>query len=71
MGVFMTTEGRTERLTLTVIETAELLGLSRQSAYEGIQRGEIPHIKVGKRILVPRIALERLLNDAGKEVNDD
>ena len=65
----MTDKG--EKLTFTVLETAQMLGLSRMSAYQGVERGEIPHIKVGKRILVPRIALERLLNGAGKEVNDD
>ena len=63
-------ESKTEKLTLTVSQTANLLGLSRNSVYQGIFAGEIPHIKVGKRILVPRIALECLLNGAGKEVND-
>jgi excisionase family DNA binding protein len=51
----------TEKLTLTVEETAKLLGLSRNSAYQGIATGEIPHIKVGKRILIPRKALEKIL----------
>jgi excisionase family DNA binding protein len=50
-----------ERLTLTVIEAARLLGLSRGSAYQGVVTGQIPHIKIGKRILVPRRALEKLL----------
>ena len=53
-----------ERLTITVGEAARLLGLSRNSAYQGIAAGEIPHIKVGKRILVPRAAFERMLEDA-------
>jgi|TARA_Y100000310_G_scaffold331767_1_gene405954 excisionase family DNA binding protein len=55
-----------EKLTLTVKETAQLLGLSRNSAYQGVLTGEIPHIKVGKRILIPRLALERILAEAGK-----
>ena len=50
-----------ERLTLTVKETAQLLGLSRNSAYQGVLTGEIPHVKVGKRILIPRLALENML----------
>lgn len=54
------------RLTLTVDETAKLLGLSRNSAYQGILSGEIPHVRVGKRILVPRVALEKMLENAGK-----
>ncbi|MBA7672618.1 hypothetical protein ES703_80801 [subsurface metagenome] len=51
---------------LTVDETATILGLARNSCYEGIKRGEIPHIKVGKRILVPRHALEKMLAEAGR-----
>ena len=55
-----------EKLTFTVSETASLLGLSRNSAFKGVMRGEIPHIKVGKRILIPRRALEAMLESAGK-----
>lgn len=54
----------TERLTLTVQEAARLLGLSRNSAYQGIATGDIPHIKVGKRILVPRLAFQKMLESA-------
>lgn len=49
------------RKTLTVAEAAAALGISRNSAYEGIQRGEIPHLKIGRRIVVPRAALRRML----------
>lgn len=52
------------RSTLTVEETAEVLGLSRAFAYEAVNRGEIPSIRIGRRILVPKVALERLLNSA-------
>jgi excisionase family DNA binding protein len=50
-----------KRLTLTVPEAAERLGISRNAAYEAAQRGEIPSIRVGKRLLVPRAAFEKLL----------
>lgn len=50
-----------EKLTLTVDETAKCLGIGRNSAYEAIARGEIPVIKVGKRLLVPKAALDFLL----------
>jgi len=49
------------RPVLTVLEAAGMLGISRNLAYEGIRRGEIPSLKIGRRILVPRVALERLL----------
>lgn len=50
-----------ERLTYTVDEAAQLLGISRNSAYEAARCGEIPTIRVGRRILVPRNRLEELL----------
>lgn len=55
----------TDRLTLTVEEAAAVLGISRASAYEAVHHGQIPCIRIGRRILVPRIALDRLLAAAG------
>ena len=55
------------RSTLTVEEAAEILGLSRAFAYEAVTRGEIPSIRIGRRILVPKVALERLLNSADEQ----
>jgi len=49
------------RLTLTVSETARLLGISRGLAYEMVRTGEIPSVRFGKRVLVPRRTLEKLL----------
>ena len=53
-----------ERRTITITEAAKALGVSRNKAYEAAKRGEIPTIKLGKRILVPVAALERLLAGA-------
>lgn len=50
-----------EKLTLNVNEAAKLLGLSRGSAYMAVERGELPVIRLGKRILIPRKALEDML----------
>jgi excisionase family DNA binding protein len=50
-----------ERLTLSVEEAAQLLGISRAHAYELAQRGEIPVIRLGRRILVPRVALGEMM----------
>jgi excisionase family DNA binding protein len=50
-----------ERLTLTVQEAAHILGVSRYSAYEAIRQEKLPHIHIGKRIVVPRAALMRLV----------
>jgi excisionase family DNA binding protein len=48
--------------TLTVEEAGRVLGIGRNSAYEAVQRGEIPTIKIGKRLLVPVRRLQRLLD---------
>ena len=50
-----------ERVVLNVEEARVLLGLSRGLMYEAIRRGEIPSLRVGRRILIPRAALMRLL----------
>jgi len=50
-----------ERVTLTVPEAAQLLGISRNEAYLAVQRGELPARRIGRRILIPRVALERWL----------
>jgi excisionase family DNA binding protein len=47
--------------TASVPEAGEALGVSRKAAYEAAKRGEIPTIKIGKRLLVPVAALERML----------
>jgi excisionase family DNA binding protein len=48
-------------LTYSVEQAAELLGVCPKHAYESIAAGEIPSIRIGRRILVPRAALEQML----------
>jgi excisionase family DNA binding protein len=47
--------------TYTIDEAAQLLGIGRNSAYEAARRGEIPTVKIGKRLLVPKASFDRLL----------
>lgn len=62
-GALLGIERSTERRTLNLWpETGRILGLSRPSTYAAAKRGDIPTIKIGARILVPRAALERLLD---------
>ncbi len=42
----------TKKITGTVDEAAVILKVSRNSAYEGVKTGEIPSMRIGKRILV-------------------
>lgn len=51
-----------ERKTYGVEEAGRLLGIGRNQAYEAAKRGDIPTIKIGKRILVPKAALDRMLS---------
>jgi excisionase family DNA binding protein len=53
-----------ERLTYTVPEVAGMLGISRSSAYLCVRRGEIPALTLGRRVVVSRAALDRLLANA-------
>jgi excisionase family DNA binding protein len=50
------------RATMSVPEAAQVLGVGRDAAYRAVARGEIPHLRVGRRILVPVAALERMLD---------
>jgi len=50
-----------ERLTLTVEEAGELLGISRALAYEMARTGRLPTLRFGKRIVVPRKAIDSML----------
>ncbi len=51
-----------ERKTLTIAEAAKALGIGRNQAYEAARCGDIPSITIGRRVLVPRIPFERMLN---------
>jgi excisionase family DNA binding protein len=53
------------RLVFTVEEAAQLLGISRSFAYEAVERGDIPSMRIGRRILVPKAALQRFLEQEG------
>ena len=49
--------------TYTIEQAAKLLGVGRNLAYEAAKVGQLPTIKIGKRLLVPRIALDRILSE--------
>lgn len=45
------------RVTLSVEEVAQLLGMGRTAAYEAARRGQIPSRRLGRRVVVPVPAL--------------
>lgn len=53
-----------ERKTLTVEEAGRVLGLGRSAAYNAAKRGQLPTLRIGHRVLVPRAALDRLIDAA-------
>lgn len=50
-----------EKLALSVEEAGALLGISRDLAYDLVARRELPSVRLGRRIVVPRRALEETL----------
>lgn len=50
-----------DRLCVTVPEAAAMLGISRNFAYELVKQGKLPVVRFGKRVLIPRAALEKML----------
>jgi excisionase family DNA binding protein len=60
-----------DRLVFTVAEAGELLGISRAFAYELVARGELPVIKLGRRRLVPKVALLALIGGDGSPLAGD
>lgn len=54
--------------TISIAEAGELLGVSRRTAYRAAARGQIPTVRIGRRLFVPTLQLLRLL---GHEPDED
>jgi excisionase family DNA binding protein len=48
-------------LVLTVEEAAKVLRIGRSSAYEAARTGQLPTVRIGRILRVPRSALEEML----------
>ena len=48
--------------TMTVLEVANYLRVSRQTVYTMIRAGKIPHFKVGNKVRVKRVDLDAMTN---------
>jgi excisionase family DNA binding protein len=57
----MSTTALPAPLTMTVEQAGRLLGISRGAAYRAAARGQIPTIRLGRRLLVPTARLHQLL----------
>jgi hypothetical protein len=54
-------ESDSQCATVTIETTGKLFGLSRAAAYAAARAGEIPTIRFGRRLVVPKAALRKLL----------
>jgi hypothetical protein len=54
------------RLVLSVPEAGRLVGLGRTASYDAARRGEIPTLKLGSRLVVPRAKWLALLGVADR-----
>lgn len=58
----------TEVATMSVEEAGRILGIGRGSAYRAARKGEIPTIRLGRRLLVPIPGLRALLGATSSDV---
>ena len=58
-----------QRMTYSIVEFAEIMGISRTSAYALAARNElgIPVLKLGRRLMVSKASVDRLLGIAVTE----
>ncbi len=56
--------------TLKIEEVAQILGIGRQTAYSLANSGQLPTLRLGRRLVVPIAALERMLAEAGQAEGD-
>ena len=64
----MEVKNKTDRLTMTVAEVGEALGISRATAYKLAKTGGIPAIRLGeRRLVVPKAAFLAMLAEAGNK----
>ncbi len=49
------------RQTYTVAEVSQLLGIPIRTVYDVISRGDFPSMRFGRRVVVPRWAIDELL----------
>jgi excisionase family DNA binding protein len=59
-------ELQTEPRTMTVEEAGRVLGVGRAAAYAAAKSGDLPTIRVGRRLLVPRQRLAELLGETNE-----
>lgn len=57
------------RTVITVEEAGAVLGIGRSAAYEAARRGDLPTLRIGRRLVVPTPALLRMLGAGSPETD--
>jgi excisionase family DNA binding protein len=66
-GLRLGHDGNLDKLALPLWpDVGKALGLSRNHTYDAARSGEIPTVKFGRCLRVPLVALNKMLEDAGK-----
>ena len=61
-----------EKLVYTVVEAAQLLGISRATAYNLVAQGKLPSVRISeRRLIIPKVAIANLLAEASKSATTD
>ncbi len=55
------TEEKQPRKVYSIAEFGAQVGLSKNAAYNAVHRGDVPSIKIGGRIFIPKTALDKML----------
>ncbi len=58
----------TECRTYDVPDAAKILGIGRNQAYERVRCGDLRSIRMGKRLLIPKVEIERILNGDARPI---
>ena len=56
---------------VSVTQAAALLGISKNLCYDLVNSGRIPHVRLGRRVLISRVALEAwIVRESGVELSE-
>lgn len=57
--------------TYSVDDLARILGISRNGVYSALRAGNIPHIRIGKRFVIPKAAVDAWFLSVGQQASQD
>lgn len=58
-----------DALCLSVAEAAQALGLGRSMTYQLVASGEIPSLKLGRRVVIPKAWIDKAVADAERKAS--